>query len=154
MLSDFLSNSYLNLVYHTFYSTSVNKYILLGCPAVLEIILQNEAKEKHSTFEGTYLISDSLVNGHRYWNQEGKGNAIWYDLNNYWIVDDERWLGQSTGKLWNSDSTASCPNFGKWNYWDTNDWITPNNNDIIFLASGNHTLSGLKELVPFSGVST
>ena len=92
MLSDFLSNFYLNLVYHTFYSTSVNKYILLGCPAVLEIILQNEAKEKHSTFEGTYLISDSLVNGHRYWNQEGKGNAIWYDLNNYWIVDDERWL--------------------------------------------------------------
>ena len=116
-----------------------NTYIFSGCPAVLEIILQNEAKEKYSIFEGTYLISDSLVNGNKYWNQEGKGGAIWYDINNYWIVNDDRWLGQSIALLWNSDSTASCPNFGNWHYWDTNDWITPNNDDIIFLASGNPT---------------
>ena len=107
--------------------------------------MQNEAKEKYSIFEGTYLISDSLVNGNKYWNQEGKGGAIWYDINNYWIVNDDRWLGQSIALLWNSDSTASCPNFGNWHYWDTNDWITPNNDDIIFLASGQSCIGTIME---------
>ena len=77
--------------------------------------------------------------GRQYWNQEGKNNAIWYDKNNYWIVNDKRFIGQAQGLLWNPDSTAPCPNIGNWKFWDwdTSDWITPNTNDIIFSTLGN-----------------
>ena len=104
--------------------------------------MQNAAKDKHTKFEGTYLLSDSKVNGRQYWNQEGKNNAIWYDNSNYWIVNDKSFIGQAQGLLWNTDSTAPCPNIGNWLFWDydTSDWITPNTNDIIFSTSGNPRL--------------
>ena len=95
---------------------SINKIIFSDCPTFLKISLQNVVKNKHSIIEGTYLHSDDKVNGRHYWNQEGKNNAIWYDTNKYWIVDDKKFLGEPRGLLWNTDSTAPCPTIGNWKF--------------------------------------
>ena len=122
------------------------KIYFLDCPFVLKLFLQNVAKEQQSKFEGTYLLSGSKVNGHPQWDQEGESNAIWYDKNNHWIINDENFIGDAQGMLWNTDSTAPCPNSGIWLFWDwdTWNWVTPNTNDIIFSTSGNPLCTYLK----------
>ena len=100
--------------------------------------MKNAAKGKYYVLEGTYILSGSKVNGRPYWNQEGKSNAIWYDTNNYWIINDKGYIGHAQGLLWNADSTAPCPNSGNWLFWDweASDWIY-NTNEIIIKIPGN-----------------
>ena len=101
--------------------------------------MKNAVKDKYSRFEGSYLLSQSKVNGRQYWTQDGKNNAIWYDKDNSWSIGDESSLGEAQWTLYNSDGTALCPQIGKWSFYDygEDNWITPNTNDIIFSTSGN-----------------
>ena len=122
----------------------MNKNILLisVCPTVLTLVLKNAAKDKYSRFEGSYLLSQSKVNGHQYWIQYAKSGAIWYGKNNFWVVTYESFIGKAQGLLWNPDSAAPCPHIGNWTFWDwhTTSWTTPNTSDIIFSTSGNYTI--------------
>ena len=98
--------------------------------------MKNAAKNKHSTREGAYLLSDSKVNGRQYWNLYGKNYALWYDTNN-WMIGDESDIGKSRGYLYNTDSSAACPQIGNWVFTSEDSWITPNANDITFSTAGN-----------------
>ena len=124
-----------------FYRTSVNKNILLisVCPTVLKLVLKNAAKDQYSRFEGSYLLSQSKVNGRQYWTQDGKNNAIWYAKDNTWSIGDESKIDTLEALLYNTDSKAPCPQIGKWSFYDfdINAWNTHNSNDIIFSTSGN-----------------
>ena len=91
----------------------------------------------YSMYEGTYVLAQSKINGHKYWIHEDSNRFIYYGTQKRWTVG---WsLGKKIGHFYNTDATAVCPHMGNWNYWywEYKTWITPKpNTNEIFLASG------------------
>ena len=55
-------------------------FAVLSPPTKLELILAGKAKKGQWTRPGTYILSDSLVNGFSHWLKTDGSQAIWMGL--------------------------------------------------------------------------
>ena len=98
-----------------------------------------EAKEKQSKFgrEGTYILSDGLVNGYPHWLKNDRSQAIWFDkVSSVWLVNTKNNLGTNKGGILGPDGKDSYPNEIEqgWRYWDNVAFHDAGPNDVIFKA--------------------
>ena len=107
-------------------------------PTKLELTLAEKAKEIQLSREGTYILSDSLVNGYPYWLKTGDGSqTIWFAKNNFaWLVGTINNLGTNTGGIGGPKGNDSYPNEIKQGWRFTPDWQDAGPNDVIFKAIG------------------
>ena len=111
-------------------------------PTKLELTLAEKAKEIQLSREGTYILSDSLVNGYPYWLKTGDGSqAIWLNkVTSSWLVGPKSNLGTKKGGIGGPNGKDSYPNEIKqgWRYGDrtAGGFVDAGPNDVIFKAIG------------------
>ena len=114
-------------------------FAVLPPPTKLELTFSGKAKEEQAWLEGTYILSDSLVNDYPHWLLKTDGSqAIWFDkVNSNWKVGDKEDLGTNIGYIAGPKGKDSYPNEIKqgWRYSD-NGWHDAGQNDVIFKATG------------------
>ena len=103
----------------------------------MELILAGKAKEVKSRhgYEGTYKLSDGLVNGYPHWLKTDGSQAIWFDkINSNWKVGDKEYLGTKTGGISGPNGKDSYPNEIKqgWRYGHNAAFHDAGSNDVIF----------------------
>ena len=106
--------------------------------------MAGKAKEELSSKAGTYILSDSLVNGYPHWLKTGDGSqAIWFNkVTSSWFVGPKKDLGTNTGGISGPNGKDSYPNEIKqgWRYGDlvqgTPTFLDLGPNDVIFKAIG------------------
>ena len=62
---------------------------------MMKLILNGDAKNKHESRQGIYILGQKLVNNHPYWEQQDGSNAIWFrDVwDRCWFVGPKKYLG-------------------------------------------------------------
>ena len=101
--------------------------------------MAGKAKEEQSLREGTYILSDSLVNGYPHWLKTDGSQAIWFDkVSSGWLVYKKEFLGSEYGVIGGPKGKDSYPNEVKqgWEYSDNGVFVDAGPNDVIFKAIG------------------
>ena len=70
-----------------------------NCCQYFSLSLANEIKTKHSTREGSYILSSSIVNGFKTWISSNGKSAIWYIKENVWCIGDVDSMSTSLCRL-------------------------------------------------------
>ena len=114
-------------------------FAVLPPPTKLELTLAGKAKENHRERPGTYILSDSLVNGYPQWLKIDGSQAIWFDkVSSSWLVGSKNDLGTKYGGISGPDGNDSYPNEIKqgWRYAENGVFVDAGPNDVIFKAIG------------------
>ena len=111
-------------------------FSLIDCCPTLNVLLENDVKDKWGKYEGVYTFqgfSDEMD----YWVDAEGGNAIWYKTSGstyYWIIGNQAILGSFSAHIASSSDTLEkkCPNnegyVWNWMYGDytTNSFFATN----------------------------
>ena len=101
--------------------------------------MAGKAKKGQWTRPGTYILSDSLVNGFSHWLKTDGSQAIWFDkVSSSWLVGSKNDLGTKYGGISGPDGNDSYPNEIKqrWRYVENGVFVDAGPNDVIFKAIG------------------
>ena len=104
----------------------------------MKLILNGDAKNKHESRQGIYILGQKLVNNHPYWEQQDGSNAIWFrDTYRQWYIGPKESLGESFSFISGPKSQERSPTqiSNGWLYYD-NDyglWIIETASEIIFI---------------------
>ena len=103
--------------------------------------MAGKAKEEQSLREGTYILSDSLVNGYPHWLKTDGSQAIWFDkVSSGWLVYKKGFLGSKYGGIGGPKGKDSYPNEIKqgWKYGDSTVGgpVDAGPDDVIFKTIG------------------
>ena len=71
----------------------------LPVPLKMELVLDGDVLERHSSRQGNYTLAEGLVNGFPYWIQQDGKNAIWSLWSSYWLVGNKNYLGYEVGYI-------------------------------------------------------
>ena len=88
--------------------------LLIACCQTLNVLLENEVKDKKGHFEGIYTIGGFSA-GMNYWADTDGENAIWYLASGstyYWMIGGKASLGSYSVSMYSSSNTLKnkCPN--------------------------------------------
>ena len=109
--------------------TSMN----VTCSCTLEVIFSNALLARYKNYQGTYKLSNQLVNGMPMWETR-RGSRIWCNPHSFWV------LGKSDMpiSIYSRDlyfSPHKVPS-DKWKYWNGFEWMYSSSNDIIIQIKG------------------
>ena len=112
---------------HTFYT------YLVGTLKTMYLTLKNGAKFQN-VLEGTYTITNDIVNDNPYWLQSDGLNALWYAKTG-WGFGPKSILGAGyhdhIGLVLFSDDVVEDPTLVQnWKYWNGGSWVQANNGDV------------------------
>ena len=114
-------------------------FAVLPPPTKLKMKLAGKAKEVTAKWvEGTYILSDGLVNGYPHWLKTDGSQAIWFDkIGSSWLVGSKKNLGTKRGGIGGPQGKDSYPNEIKqgWRYAN-NGFQDSGPNDVIFKSIG------------------
>ena len=99
----------------------------------MHLTLKNGAKFQ-SVLEGTYTITNDMVNDNPYWLQSDGLNALWYAKTG-WGFGPKSILGAGyhdhIGLVLFSDFVVEDPTLVQnWKYWNGGSWVQANNGDV------------------------
>ena len=122
-------------------------FSLIACCPTLNVLLENDVKDKQGKFEGVYTFQ-GFSNGMDYWVDDEGEHALWYlssASNYYWLFDHLDVLGSFTAAIYSSSNTLEkkCPNnegyVWNWMYFShtTNSFVETNDVYIKCVDEGN-----------------
>ena len=87
---------------------------LIACCPILNILLENDVKNKQGKFEGVYTFQ-GFSDGMDYWVDAEGEHAIWYKASGstyVWLMGDLSDLGSGYVAMYSSSNTLEekCPN--------------------------------------------
>ena len=99
----------------------------------MHLTLKNGAKFQ-SVLEGTYTITNDMVNDNPYWLQSDGLNALWYAKTG-WGFGPKSILGAGyhdhIGLVLFSDDVVEDPTLVQnWKYWNGGNWVQANYGDV------------------------
>ena len=115
----------------------MNFVFLIACCPTLNVLLENNVKDKHGKYDGIYIFQ-GFSDGMDYWVDAEGNNAIWYQtfgssgLYDRWRIGSLPNLGSATASIWTKTNILEmkCPNNEgyvlSWKYWDDSTWIDTN----------------------------
>ena len=102
----------------------------------MKLILNGDAKNKHESRQGIYILGQKLVNNHPYWEQQDGSNAIWFrDTYRQWYIGPKESLGEGFSFIVGPKSEERSPTqiSNGWVYYGNGLWIIATASDIIFI---------------------
>ena len=111
-------------------------FSFIACCPSLNVILENDVKEKQGEYEGIYTFQ-GFNNGMDYWVDADGVHAIWYNTEGssyYWVIGKLSYLGSLTVAVYSSSDTLEkkCPNNEGyvWNWIYDHDYSWKATNDV------------------------
>ena len=98
--------------------------------------MAGKAKEEWGRWvEGTYILSDGLIDGYSHWLKTDGSRAIWFNkVSSAWLVGSKKNLGN--GVILGPDGKDAYPNEIKQGWRFAPGWQDAGPNDVIFKAIG------------------